>query len=305
MKILLSIIFFLLNFNYTQAIEIKIIHNIQNEIITNIDIKNEYKYLLALNNKLQELDKDRILNIANNSIVRETIKKVELKKFFKRLEINPDYLNLLLKNIYERQGLKSIKELEAYLKNYDVNYNVFKEKIIVDALWNELISKKYGAQVVINKDLIKKKIANKANNQKKEYRLSEIFFEIKKQDEIQKRYNEIIKNINEKGFENTASLYSFSESSKVGGDIGWISEASLNNQIKQKFIELKNGEISKPIVRSGGVLILKIADTRNIIIKTDYKLEFKKAINYEKTRQLDQYSNIYFNKVKKNLEFDE
>ena len=305
MKILLSIIFFLLNFNYTQAIEIKIIHNIQNEIITNIDIKNEYKYLLALNNKLQELDKDRILNIANNSIVRETIKKVELKKFFKRLEINPDYLNLLLKNIYERQGLKSIKELEAYLKNYDVNYNVFKEKIIVDALWNELISKKYGAQVVINKDLINKKIANKANNQKKEYRISEIFFEIKKQDEIQKRYNEIIKNINEKGFENTASLYSFSESSKVGGDIGWINEASLNNQIKQKFIELKNGEISKPIIKSGGVLILKIADTRNIIIKTDYKLEFKKAINYEKTRQLDQYSNIYFNKVKKNLEFDE
>ena len=305
MKILLSIIFFLLNFNYTQAIEIKIIHNIQNEIITNIDIKNEYKYLLALNNKLQELDKDRILNIANNSIVRETIKKVELKKFFKRLEINPDYLNLLLKNIYERQGLKSIKELEAYLKNYDVNYNVFKEKIIVDALWNELISKKYGAQVVINKDLINKKIANKANNQKKEYRISEIFFEIKKQDEIQKRYNEIIKNINEKGFENTASLYSFSESSKVGGDIGWINEASLNNQIKQKFIELKNGEISKPIIKSGGVLILKIADTRNIIIKTDYKLELKKAINYEKTRQLDQYSNIYFNKVKKNLEFDE
>ena len=305
MKILLSIIFLLLNFNYAQAIEIKIIHNIQNEIITNIDIKNEYKYLLALNNKLQELDKDRILIIANNSIVRETIKKIELKKFFRKLEINPNYLNLLLKNIYERQGLKSIKELEVYLKNYGVNYNDFKEKIIVDALWNDLISKKYGAQVVINKDLIKKKIANKANNQKKEYRLSEIFFEIKNKDEIKKRYNEIIKNINEKGFENTASLYSFSESSKVGGDIGWISEASLNNQIKQKFIELKNGEISKPIVRSGGVLILKIADTRNIIIKTDYKLEFKKAINYEKTRQLNQYSNIYFNKVKKNLEFDE
>ena len=305
MKILLSIIFLLLNFNYAQAIEIKIIHNIQNEIITNIDIKNEYKYLLALNNKLQELDKDRILNIANNSIVRETIKKIELKKFFKRLEINPDYLNLLLKNIYERQGLKSIKELEAYLKNYEVNYNDFKEKIIVDALWNELISKKYGAQVAINKDLIKKKIANEANNQKKEYRLSEIFFEIKNKDEIEKRYNEIIKNINEKGFENTASLYSFSESSKVGGDIGWINEASLNNQIKQRFIQLKNGEISKPIVKSGGVLILKIVDTRNIIINTDYKLELKKAINYEKTRQLDQYSNIYFNKVKKNLEFDE
>ena len=117
------------------------------------------------------------------------------------------------------------------------------------------------------------------------------------------RYNEIIKNINEKDLIK-CQLYSFSESSKVGGDIGWINEASLNNQIKQKFIELKNGEISN-LLSIWGVLILKIADTRNIIIKTDYKLELKKAINYEKTRQLDQYSNIYFNKVKKNLEFDE
>ena len=305
MKILLSVIFLLLNFVYVQAIEIKIIHNIQNEIITNVDIKNEYKYLLALNNKLQELDNNRILNIANESIIKETIKNIELSKYFKTVEINNDYLNVVLKNIYERQGLKSIEEFEIYLKNYEINLKDFKEKITIDALWNEMIAQKYGKQLVIDKDQINKKITNNTNNQKKEYRLSEIFFEIKNKEEIKIKYAEIINNINEKGFENTASLYSFSESSKIGGDIGWINATSLNNQIKQKFVKLKSGEISKPIIRSSGVLILKITDTRSIAIKTDYKLELEKAINYEKTRQLDQYSNIYYNKIKKNLEFDE
>ena len=305
MKILLSIIFILLNFICTQAVEIKIVHNIENEIITNVDIKNEYKYLLALNNKLQELDNDRIYSISNESIIKETIKKIELSKYFKKVEINNDYLDILLKNIYERQGLRSIEELKIYLKNYEINLNDFKKKVTIDALWNEMISIKYGPQVVINKDQINKKITDKTNNQKKEYRLSEIFFEIKNEEEIEKKYKEIIKNIYEKGFENTASLYSFSESSKVGGDIGWINDASLNNEIKKKFITLKKGEISKPIIRSSGVLILKIKDTRNIVVKTDYKLELKKAINYEKNRQLNQFSKIYYNKVKKNLEFDE
>ena len=305
MKILLSIIFILLNFICTQAVEIKIVHNIENEIITNVDIKNEYKYLLALNNKLQELDNDRIYSISNESIIKETIKKIALSKYFKKVEINNDYLDILLKNIYERQGLRSIEELKIYLKNYEINLNDFKKKVTIDALWNEMISIKYGPQVVINKDQINKKITDKTNNQKKEYRLSEIFFEIKNEEEIEKKYKEIIKNIYEKGFENTASLYSFSESSKVGGDIGWINDASLNNEIKKKFITLKKGEISKPIIRSSGVLILKIKDTRNIVVKTDYKLELKKAINYEKNRQLNQFSKIYYNKVKKNLEFDE
>ena len=305
MKILLSIIFILLNFICTQAVEIKIVHNIENEIITNVDIKNEYKYLLALNNKLQELDNDRIYSISNESIIKETIKKIALSKYFKKVEINNDYLDILLKNIYERQGLRSIEELKIYLKNYEINLNDFKKKVTIDALWNEMISIKYGPQVVINKDQINKKITDKTNNQKKEYRLSEIFFEIKNEEEIEKKYKEIIKNIYEKGFENTASLYSFSESSKVGGDIGWINDASLNNEIKKKFITLKKEEISKPIIRSSGVLILKIKDTRNIVVKTDYKLELKKAINYEKNRQLNQFSKIYYNKVKKNLEFDE
>ena len=304
MKIFLYLLIFYLSLSTAKSIETKIVHIIQDEIITNIDIKNQFKYLLALNNNLKELDKEKIFRISNESIIREKIKKIEILKNFKKIEISNDYLSLVLKNTYTFLNLKSLDEFEIYLKGYDLNISDVKEKFIIDALWNRLIMNKYASQVTINEKKIEKKvIANKKKS--KEYRLSEIIFEITNKDEINKKYKKIVKSINEKGFKNSASIFSISDTSKIGGDLGWINESSLNNEIKEKINLLKIGEISKPIVLSNGILILKITNSKKSEIKTDFKTELKKAINYERNRQLNQYSKIYYNKIKKNLEFDD
>ena len=305
MKKFLSIIFFFISLSFVQAIETKIIHNIQNEIITNIDIKNEFKYLLALNNDLEQLDKESIFKISSESIIKEKIKEIEISKFFKKIELDIKYLDALLKSIYSRKGLKSLEEFEVYLKDYDITLSAIEKKITTDALWNELIMRKYAPLVEINEEKIKKKIKNNISNQTKEYQLSEIVYEVKNKEEIAKRYDEIAQNIIEKGFENTASMYSISETSKIGGDLGWINEKSLNNLIKEKIEKLDIGEISKPIIIPNGILILRIKNSKKTKIETNFDLELKKAINFEKSRQLDQFSKIYFNKIKKNLEIDE
>ena len=304
MKNYLFIFFFCLIFNKSLSIETKIIHNIQNEIITNIDIKNEFKYLLALNNSLKELNKEKILSISSESIIREKIKKIEISKNYKEIKLNEDYLSFLLKNIYSKLNLNSINEFELYLKNYNLTINEVKTKIVIDALWNELIIKKYKSKITINEDKIKRKILENNKIQSKEYELSEIIFEVTNKGQIEKKYNEIVKSINETGFKNSAAIYSFSESSKIGGNIGWVNENSLNNEIKKNIIELKIGEISRPIILSNGILLLKVINTKNTETSIDVESEFKKVINYERNRQLNQYSIIYFNKVKKNLDFD-
>ena len=287
-----------------KSIETKIIHNIQNEIITNIDIKNEFKYLMALNNSLKELDKQRILSISNESIIREKIKKIELSKNFKEIKINESHLELLLKNIYSRLNLKSLNEFELYLKNYDLVLKDIKIKITIEALWNELIIKKYSSKITIDEAKIKKEILKNSKIQSKEYRLSEIIFEVINKEEIEIKYNEVVRSINEIGFKNSAATYSFSESAKIGGDIGWINENSLNDNIKKNISNLKIGEITKPIILSNGILILKLINTKNLETTIDIEKELKKAINYERNRQLNQYSKIYYNKVKKNLDFN-
>ena len=302
-KIFFTLLFFLI-LNQAQSIETRIIHNIQNEIITNIDIKNEFKYLIALNNSLKELDKEKILNISNESAIREKIKKIEILKNFKEIKINEDYSSILIKNIYSRINLKSLNEFEQYLKDYGLTINDIKTKTTIDALWNELIMQKYGSKININKNKIEEEILKNSKIQTKEYQLSEIIFEVINKEEIDKKYNEVVKSIDKEGFKNSAAIYSFSESAKIGGDIGWINENSLNDNIKKNIKDLEKGQITKPIILSNGIMILKLEDTKTSETTINVKDELKKAINYERNRQLNQYSKIYYNKIKKNLNFD-
>ena len=136
----------------------------------------------------------------------------------------------------------------------------------------ELIIKKYGDQVVIDREAIQKEISNNTNIQSREYFLAEIVYDIENKEEINIKYKEIIKSINEIGFENSASIYSFSDTAKVGGDIGWVNENSLNNKIKKQIKNLKIGDVTEPIILSNGILILQIKDTKITEIKTAYEV---------------------------------
>ena len=305
MKFFITILIFYLNLTFVHSFETKIVHRIQDKIITNVDIKNEFKYLMALNNDLKELNKEEIFNISNESIIREQIKTIELSKNFKELKINNEYLDGLLKEIYLRLGMESIKELTLYLKDYGLTLNEVEKKLTIDSLWKQLIFQKYNSQITIDEEKIKKEIKNNINQKIKEYNLSEIVFEIKNKNEIEKKYQEIIDSIDKIGFKNSASIYSFSETAKIGGDIGWVKENLLNINIRKNIINLNLGEISKPIILPNGILILKVVNTKSSKVEIDQVLELKKIINYEKNRQLNQYSKIYFNKIRKNLTFDE
>ena len=306
MKILL-IILLITSFitNRGQTIESNIIHRIQNEIITNIDIKDEFKYLLALNDQLKELSKEQILKISEESIIREKIKKIELSKQFEEIKVDEDYLKAYLKNLYTKLNLNTLSEFELYLKNFDITIDDVEKKINIELLWNELIIQKYSNQIKIDREQIKKKFQNKNTLKIREYQLSEIIFNVKNKDLIKEKYIEITKSINEIGFENSASVFSIADTAKIGGDIGWINENSINIEIKKNISKLKIGKISEPIILPNGILILKVVDIRNSQMKIDMEAEYNKAANFERNRQLNQFSLIYYNKIKKNLEVNE
>ena len=220
------------------------------------------------------------------------------------MSLSEEYLDFQIKKTYSRLNLNSTNEFQLYLKDYNLVLEDIIKKITIDTMWNELIIKKYSNQIVIDEEKIQKELSKNTNIQSKEYFLAEIVSDIENKEEIDIKYKKIIKSINEIGFENSASIYSFSDTAKAGGDIGWINENSLNNEIKKKIKNLKIGDVSKPITLANGILILQIKDTKTTEIKIDMKDELKKAINYERNRQLSQFSKIYYNKVKKNLEFD-
>ena len=304
MKIFFYIIVFIFFFNSTYSIESKIIYNIQNEIITNIDLKNEFKYLLVLNNRLKDIDKDTAFLISKESLVRDKIKKIEIMKNFKNLKIDQKYEDILIKDIYLKLGLDNKDQFIEYLKEYDLKLKNIIEKITINALWNDLIFRKYSAKIEINEKKIKNKIDLINQQTTRDFLLSEIVYEVENKEEINKKFIEIKKSIKDIGFENTVSLFSISASAKTGGNIGWVNEKSLSQDIL-KNIEKMEGNLTQPIILPNSILMLKINEIKKSTLKIDYDIELKKAIDYERNKQLNQYSIIYFNRIKKNLEFNE
>jgi len=297
--------FFLFNIftNIVQASnKVFIVMKVNNEIITNININEEYRYLIALNNDLKSLKEKEIFNIAKNSFLKEKVKENELQKYFK-LDQSSNYIDQTIKNLYKNLNIKSEIEFKKYLSVYNLSIEDIKKKIEIEVLWNQLIYEKFHGQIDIDEEKIKKKINE--NKIQKNYLLSEIFFSGESKKKIDKKYNLIKKSISEIGFKNTANKYSLTESAKIGGSIGWIGENQLAKKVVNEINKLQVGEFTKPIDIPGGMIILKLDDKKDKKISLDFNSEFEKLIAYEKNRQLNQFSAIYFNKLKFNTKIEQ
>ncbi|MDC0938275.1 peptidylprolyl isomerase [Candidatus Pelagibacter sp.] len=301
--ILVIIFLFFKNINGF-TIENKIILKIENQIVTSLDINNEYKYLIALNPNIKNSKKEDLMKLSKRSVLQEKIKKIEIEKNFNNPKIPQKFLEQILQNIYSRIGLSNLDDFKKYLINNDIDFENVKNKLEIEALWNELILIKFSSKVKINEKELKKRIKD-SNKFFKSYLLSEISFEVSNLKELENKFQEISNVINNKGFEFAALKYSVSPTSNLGGKLDWINENSLNNNVKVAIDKLKINDFTKPINIQGGFLILQINDIKNTKIEIDVEKEFRKLENYEKNNQLNQYSKIYFNKIKKDLEISE
>ena len=298
-----GLIFFILSAN-SNGIENKILIKIENQIITSLDINNEYKYLVTLNPSIQKSKKDDIIKLSKRSVLQERIKKIEIEKNFNNPKLPQKFLEQILRNVYSRIGLTNLEDFKKYLISNKIDFENVKSKLKTEALWNELILIKFSSKVKINEKELRKRV--KDNNEfLKSYLLSEISFEISNLKELENKFQEISKVINDKGFDFAALKYSISPTSNLGGKLDWINENSLNKNIRTAINDLEINDFTKPINVPGGFLILKINDIKKTKIEIDIEKEFKKLEDFEKNNQLNQYSKIYFNKVKKNLAINE
>tara|TARA_B100001063_G_C16739022_1_gene543673 strand:- start:691 stop:1620 length:930 start_codon:yes stop_codon:yes gene_type:complete len=278
---------------------------IDDKIITNLDIQKEGEYLKTLNPNLIQLDDDKVFNLAKDSLINEVIKINEIEKF---VNISEDHalVEQYLKNLYSKLNFNNEKNFNDYLltkKHYSLDE--IKQKLKIEILWNELIFSRFSNQVRIDKNAFIKKIKNRKNDTKKEYLLSEIVFEKTKNEKLNEIIKKIKLSIKEIGFSNTANIYSISESSKLGGKIGWVDEKNLSEIIINEISNLNENQYSDVINIGNNYLILKIEKIKSKIIKINEKEELEKMINYENNKQLNQFSRIFFNKSKLNYSINE
>ena len=300
---LFFLIFSLAGESKLKALENKILIKINNDIITSVDIFNEVNYLAFSNKNFKELDNFKSYEIAKKSIIRQKIQEIELLKNFKELKIDEKYYGNLIKNYYENLGLNSYDKFLEYVKKNNVDINIIKQKITIEVLWNQLIYKKFSSNIRIDKEQIKRNL-NK-NEKIKEYLLSEIIFYNEKKEDLKIKLEEIKKTIKIEGFSKAALEHSVSDTAKNNGELGWIKENFISNQIKKELTKIKLGDYTNPIKVPGGFLLIKINDIRELEKEIDLEKEINLIVRKKTNDQLNQFSNIYFNKIKKNIKINE
>ena len=303
--ILFVILFFNINLSVYSA-SIKIITKVDNDIITNIDIKNEKKYLLFLNPKLDQLNRDQINKLAKNSLITEIIKKKELNKIYDTSKMG-SFLDSIEQKFLKNKNINNKSDFIKILKKRDLEYDNIINKLHVEALWNQLIYSKFSKNIRINEEKMRKNILIQFQNEKKkyEYDLSEILFTENVSENFDETLKKIEKSIINNGFENTANIFSISSTSKNGGLIGWVNELQISENLKKHIIKLKIGQISNPIKISGGYLIIKLNNKKEFKQEVDLENEVNQLIAKETSRQLNTYSIIFYKKLKKNIKINE
>ena len=303
-KIQIIIIFFSFFFNLnanSNVVEIKV--KVQDEVITNLDIENEINYLTFLNPKLKNLDKEKVFKIAKNSLITEIIKKKELKKFVDLKKEN-DLVNMIERNLLLKKNIKSKNEFKKILNNQNLDYKDIKKKLVIEALWNQLIYQRNSKNIVINTEDLRKKIKGQIEGIKKkyEYNLSEIIFEEEMGKNLEDKVLEIKNSIDGIGFENTAIIFSISNTAKNGGLIGWINELQISKLILEKIEKLNQDQFSEPIKVNNSYLIIKVNQKKELKNKVNLEKELEKLINLETNRQLNNFSIIFYKRLRKNIE---
>ena len=302
-KIINFFLLFLIFTFKTFALENKILFKVNNEIITSIDLLSEIEYLKLINENLNNIEQKKLFEIAKNSIIREKIKIIELFKYYDNLEVESQHYKILMNELLKKTNLNKYEDLEKLLISKNININSVEQKIKIEILWNNLIFRKYSKDVKIDKKKIKSDLLK--NNFQKEFLLSEIVFNIDNSQKLQTKFNKIKNEIKTNGFSNAALVYSISDTASKSGKLGWIKFNSLNSKIKKILLDTEIGQITEPIVIPGGFLILKIENEREAKILNDIDKEINIVANEKANKQLNQFSNIYFNKIRKEIKFYE
>ena len=301
---IISFFVILLGNNLLNA-SVKIKYKVGDEIITNTDINNEKNYLFFLRPDLKNLTNSEMLKISEKSIIRDLIKKREVNRVFKDLD-NKMINDEIKRKLFNFKKVKNEKEFLELLDGANIEYEIILERMKYEAFWNELIFQKYNSLIKINKNKLKLDLEHKiSSNKKYEYNISELLFEIGKNESFQSKYKEILNYIKLNDFETAASRFSISNSANNGGQIGWIKETLLSNNINSKLNKLEINELTSPMKYPNGYLILRVNNKKEIKEKINLEKELDELIKYEQNKQLNQFSILFFKKLKQNISINE
>ena len=296
-SVIITLLILFLN-NNLYGFNSKIIVKVEDEIITNYDLKNKILITLILSNQeINQQNIDELKKAVLDQLINLKLKKMELSKY--KIKKDEGRINSYLKSI-SGNNIQNFKN--KFFEN-NLDFELFLDEVDTEIRWQQLIYTLYGKKIDINEatiDVEVEKIIKERSNVE-EFELYEI--EISSNLDVPEKQiiEDILKKINTIGFENSALNFSTSTTSSQKGYLGWINGKTLSKEIYLILSKMKIGEVSRPIKKQNNILFLKLNNKRTI---KPEQLEIKKLksdiIEKKKAGLFNLYSQSRLSKLKNN-----
>ena len=276
--------------------ENNIILKVENEIITNFEIKNKIISTLILGNQeINQNNIDKLKKQALDFLIQHKLKKIELSKydFKKDAKQIENYLNAISNN--------NINNLKEKFSNNNIDFQLFLDELEIHFKWQNYIFQTYSKKVEIDEKGVDLELAKliKEKSDIIQFRLSEIEILLHNDLSDREKISNIQQQIDKYGFESTAIKFSISSTASNKGDLGWMNAESLNKNIYELIKKINIGEVTEPLITKNSALFLKLKDKKISKVENINIVELRKnLIDQKKNEMFSLYSRSHLSKLK-------
>ena len=283
------------------VIKDSIFATVGNKAIVQSDITNEIKTLLILSGQsYRKEEKGKIQTAAIQSIIKRTIKQIEVEKY-KTLKFNKFDLDNELQHLASNLNM-SIDNFEKAFESNGVKFSSLIKRLETELKWNTLIFELYKNRLSINIEEIEDQLKLMQNKKKTyEYLISEIIIRPVTTEKLKSKIEEIKKKIEIEGFEKVAMDLSIAETALKGGNLGWLNENVLTKKFKSIIINTPVGKISEPVLLPQGILLFKVRDKKQLDESQTLEETKNKIVDAEKTKILNMFSLSHYDKLRRTI----
>lgn len=157
--------------------------------------------------------------------------------------------------------------LDAYLQRLNVPRSTLVTQVESNLAWQKLVQRKLRPRLDIGDDEVEETLKRiEANRGLPEQHVAEIFLTVDAPDQEEEVLRNMERLIAEMGkgarFPALARQFSQSATAAAGGDLGWVQQGQLDEQIEEVLKQMPIGAISKPVRTVGGWHLVALVDRR-------------------------------------------
>ncbi len=255
-------------FDAAQARTESIAAVVNEDAISESDVNDRMKMVIASsglpdNREIRERMRPQILN----TLIEERLRVQEAVRL--EIEITPEDITQGFAAI-ARQNNYAPEQFRAILARQGVPTRTMEDQIRAQIAWSQVVQVRLRPQVLIADNEIEAELARlRGNIGKTEYRVLEIFLAVEnpaEEGEVKRLADQLTRQLNDGRvpFQRLAAQVSQSAGAARGGDLGWVQEGQLAEEIEAQLARMDDGALSRPVRTLAGYHILYLRDTRQI-----------------------------------------